>query len=116
MAAMVYGDKLWRCDCGSEALGVSFYSSPHEHNEWFIEVYKIPARYSWRWRRKTIWDLLLGREVVIDAVSLDRQKVTELMAFLGEGIAEATPGDATYTGNSPTVSTLTTGGPRSTQG
>lgn len=85
-------EKLWRCDCGSEVLGVSYYEWRDDPPDWFIEVYKLPARYSWRWRLKTIANLLLGREVVIDAVSLDRHKLDELLAFLNRSIKETERG------------------------
>lgn len=104
-------EKLWRCDCGAEALGVSFYTWRDEPTEWFIEVYKMPARYAWSWRLRNALNLLIGREVVIDAVSLDAHKTHELVTFLEESIAEATltKTEATLTGVN-TSTTLTAGG------
>jgi hypothetical protein len=85
----VLPEKLWRCDCGGETLGVSFYTWGDGTDDWFIEVYKMPARYSWSWRWRNALNLLVGREVVVDAVSLDRFKAGELVEFLQASIFEA---------------------------
>ena len=85
----VLPESLWRCDCGTEVLGVSFYPWDGEPADWFIEIYKMPGIPRFGWRLKQIVNLLLGREVVIDAVSLDREKTERLVAFLIDSIAEA---------------------------
>jgi hypothetical protein len=104
-------EKIWRCDCGAEALGVSFYSWPDSTpTEWFIEVYKLGGVGHWRWRMRKAFAMLLGRDVYIDAVSLDRHKVAELLDFLNASIAEAskpTPSPITATTNSSTSFTFT---------
>ena len=89
-AARVLPEKVWRCECGCEALGVSFYTwAPQSPAEWFIEVYKLGGVGSWKWRVRKALDMLLGRDVYIDAVALDPPKARELVGFLIESIAEA---------------------------
>lgn len=86
-----FDEKMWRCECGNEGLGVSFYSWPDEPTEWFIEVYKLGGIGAWRWRVKNAVNMLLGRDVYIEAVALDPPKANELVAFLTESIAAAVP-------------------------
>lgn len=81
-------EKLFRCECGAEVLGVSFYTWKDDPPDWFIEVYKMPGEPSWRWRFKQMWKLLRGHEITVDAVALDPPKVEKLMAFLAASIAE----------------------------
>lgn len=88
----VLPEKLWRCDCGSEILGVSFYTWREDPPDWFIEIYKMPCVGRFGWRFKKAMGLLIGREVVIDAVSLDREKASELLTFLQQSIAEVDTG------------------------
>jgi len=83
-------EKMWRCDCGAEALGVSFYDWPGEKAEWFIEVYKMGGVGHWRWRVQKALAMLLGREVYIEAVALDKDKTQELIEFLNANIASVT--------------------------
>jgi hypothetical protein len=82
-------EKLWRCECGAEALGVSFYTWDDQSGEWFIEVYKLGGVGHWRWRVRKAFDMLLGRDVYIESVALDPPKARELLAFLAASIAEA---------------------------
>lgn len=79
-------EKLWRCDCGSEAIGVSFYTWPEDESEWFIEVYKLGGIDHWRWRFKKAIAMLLGRDVYIEAVALNQEKTRDLVEFLTASI------------------------------
>lgn len=103
----VLPEKLLRCDCGTEVLGVSFYTWKEDPPDWFIEVYKMPGIRTLRWRLRTAANLLLGREVYIDAVSLDRPKVEQLMAFLAASIAEVEGVPAVTFQNTQTTWTIT---------
>lgn len=103
-APRVIPEQLWRCDCGTEVLGVSFYTWREDPPDWFIEVYKMPGAGRFGWRFKKAMGLLIGREVVIDAVSLDKEKVAELISFLRLSIASVTePTRGTFTDQPRTV-------------
>lgn len=88
-------EKLWRCDCGAEVFGVSFYTWRDDPPDWFIEVYALPGVHTFRWRLRQMANLLLGRDVVLDCAALDRHKVGELVDWLSACIEEAggTTGD-----------------------
>lgn len=73
----------WRCECSCSVLGVSFYAPfKDDPAEWFIEVYKLPGIGAWRWRIKNALNLLLGREVYIDCVSMDEPKAREFVEWM----------------------------------
>jgi|SRR5215203_4498861 len=84
----VLPEKLWRCDCGGEVLGVSFYTWGESPPDWFIEIYRLPGVSTFGWRARQAMNLLLGRTVYFDSISLDKGKVEELVAFLSESIDE----------------------------
>lgn len=88
-------EKVWRCECGSEAVGVSFYSWPDAGHDWFIEIYKLGGIGHWRWRLRNAVNMLLGRDVYIETVALDPPKVRELVSFLQAQIVAAEDHDAT---------------------
>ncbi len=78
----------FRCECSCSVLGVSFYAPfKTDPAEWFIEVYKLPGA-GWRWRFKNALNLLLGREVVIDAVSMDEPKAREFVEWMARNVRE----------------------------
>lgn len=79
-------EKIWRCDCGCGAVGVSFYRWPDDAHEWFIEVYKLGGVNDWRWRFKKAFSMMLGRDVYVESVSLDESKARELFSFLQDNI------------------------------
>jgi hypothetical protein len=78
----------YRCECGCSILGVSFYAPfKDDPAEWFIEVYKLPGS-GWRWRLRNALNLILGREVVIDAVSMDEPKAREFVEWMARHVRE----------------------------
>lgn len=81
-------EKLWKCDCGGHVLAVSFYTWKEDPPDWFIEIYEMPGRTSWRWRIRQALNILFDRDVVFDSVSLDRFKAAELVEFLTKSIEE----------------------------
>lgn len=103
-------EKIWRCECGAEALGVSFYTWRDDPPEWFIEVYKLGGIGSWGWRVRNALNMLLGRDVYIEAVALDPPKVRELLTFLADCIAEVEGTQAVSWQVGDTIWTMT-GGP-----
>ncbi len=64
---------------------------------------RLPPKILVGLRLKQAVNLLLGREVVIDAVSLDREKVDRLIAFLITSVAVASGEDLTYSSSRPTL-------------